>query len=148
MSTRKVSQRGWFERVALVASLGSMILGCTTLIQEDFDGYEASEKKGPARADGGDGAEGSAGSAGSAGDTGVLSGACTDGVLNGDETALDCGGTCDPCNAGAACRWAGDCVTGVCAQAVCQAPTCFDFVTNGTESDTDCGGDVCRTSAA
>lgn len=42
---------------------------------------------------------------------------CTDGLKNGDETGIDCGGsTCDPC------------------------PTCTDGLLNGDETGVDCGG--------
>lgn len=41
---------------------------------------------------------------------------CTDGIQNGSETDIDCGGSCAPC------------------------PTCSDGIQNGTESGIDCGG--------
>ncbi len=42
---------------------------------------------------------------------------CTDGVQNGNETGVDCGGDCAPC------------------------PTCDDGIQNGNETGVDCGGD-------
>lgn len=46
---------------------------------------------------------------------------CANGVLDGDETAIDCGGpTCDPCQAGAVCLAARDCVSGACALGFCE----------------------------
>lgn len=42
---------------------------------------------------------------------------CTDGVQNGNETGVDCGGDCAPC------------------------PTCTDGIQNGNETGVDCGGD-------
>ncbi|MEO0732138.1 MAG: cohesin domain-containing protein, partial [Bacteroidota bacterium] len=42
---------------------------------------------------------------------------CMDGIQNGNETGVDCGGDCDPC------------------------PTCDDGVRNGNETGVDCGGD-------
>ncbi len=42
---------------------------------------------------------------------------CTNGVLDGDETDVDCGGSCVAC------------------------PTCTDGIQNGTETGIDCGGD-------
>lgn len=30
---------------------------------------------------------------------------CTDGIQNGDETGIDCGGSCDPCEVGIQGRW-------------------------------------------
>ena len=45
---------------------------------------------------------------------------CTDGIMNGDETWIDCGGTvCNPC------------------------PPCGDGVMNGNETGVDCGGPDC-----
>lgn len=41
---------------------------------------------------------------------------CTDGIQNGDETGIDCGGGCDAC------------------------PTCTDGIQNGDETGVDCGG--------
>jgi hypothetical protein len=48
---------------------------------------------------------------------------CDDGVQNGDETGVDCGGSCAAC------------------------PTCFDGIQNGDETGVDCGGScgVCPT---
>ncbi len=66
---------------------------------------------------------------------------CTDGVLNGTETGVDCGGpTCSSCVPGQGCLVAGDCDSGVCTGNICQAPTCVDGVQNGSETDVDCGG--------
>jgi hypothetical protein len=40
---------------------------------------------------------------------------CGDTIKNGDETAIDCGGSaCTPCLDGYACRTAGDCLSGTC----------------------------------
>src|SRR5690606_27722391 len=41
--------------------------------------------------------------------------ACDDGLHNGDETDVDCGGSCGACPDGAGCLGGGDCVSGVCA---------------------------------
>ncbi|RLB48583.1 MAG: hypothetical protein DRJ42_22885 [Deltaproteobacteria bacterium] len=66
---------------------------------------------------------------------------CGDGVLNGVETDLDCGGgSCLACTVGQTCLAGPDCDTGVCTGGVCQAPTCTDGVSNGTETGRDCGG--------
>lgn len=51
-----------------------------------------------------------------------LSPRCDDGRRNGDEAAVDCGGSCDACEA---------------------EPTCRDGVQNGDEAGIDCGG-ACR----
>ncbi len=47
---------------------------------------------------------------------------CTDGVQNGNETDVDCGGgTCPPCNPGQKCDVGGDCVGDNC-DITCQCP--------------------------
>jgi cysteine-rich repeat protein len=74
--------------------------------------------------------------------------ACDDKKLDGDETDLDCGGSCSPaaaCADGLKCKVGADCKSGVCADdgnggLACQAATCDDKVLNGDETDTDCGG--------
>ncbi len=64
-----------------------------------------------------------------------------DGVKNGDETDVDCGGLAAPaCDDGKTCKIAGDCVSGVCTAGVCQAPSPTDGVKNGDETGKDCGG--------
>jgi hypothetical protein len=48
---------------------------------------------------------------------------CNDGIQNGDETGIDCGGPdCDPCSV---------------------PPTCTDGIQNGNETGVDCGGSDC-----
>jgi hypothetical protein len=76
---------------------------------------------------------------------------CGDGVKNGNETDIDCGGsTCPPCPTGNHCALPADCQSGVCSPSIttpmpmlpltCQAATCTDGVKNGTETSVDCGG--------
>jgi formylglycine-generating enzyme required for sulfatase activity len=65
---------------------------------------------------------------------------CVDGVQNGAESDLDCGGSCPPCAAGAGCQSASDCQSGVCLGGACQAPSCADGVKNGAELGVDCAG--------
>lgn len=66
---------------------------------------------------------------------------CDDGVKNGDETGVDCGGSCDACPACDDGKQNGD-ETGVdCGGTSCSAcPTCDDGVMNGDETGVDCGG--------
>lgn len=65
---------------------------------------------------------------------------CCDQVQNGDETDLDCGGTCPGCADGKMCGDGNDCTSLVCLMSVCQVPTCTDTVKNDKETDVDCGG--------
>jgi hypothetical protein len=68
---------------------------------------------------------------------------CFDRVLDGDETDLDCGGSCQPCPGAARCAVAGDCQTATCEPAgTCAQPTCSDGIRDGFEQGVDCGG-VC-----
>ncbi len=78
---------------------------------------------------------------------------CFDGIQNGDESAIDCGGSvCGVCKVEATCS---DGVlngneSGIdCGGPDCElcAPTCTDGLLNGDETDIDCGGpdcDVCQ----
>jgi hypothetical protein len=74
---------------------------------------------------------------------------CTDGVKNGGETDVDCGGlTCAPCGIGHTCTGNNDCENGNCDSGVCvlpppPPPTCVDGLKNGGETDIDCGGPSC-----
>jgi hypothetical protein len=81
---------------------------------------------------------------------------CADGVRNGVETDVDCGGgnsggaTCDRCAVGQTCQVAGDCQSGICPASTlhCAAPSCWDGVKNGSETGVDCGGGGCAGCAA
>jgi len=65
-----------------------------------------------------------------------------DGVKNGGETGVDCGGTHpDKCGVGQGCLSGDDCQSLVCDDAKkCAAPSYDDKVKNGNETDVDCGG--------
>ena len=70
---------------------------------------------------------------------------CDDGIQNGDETGVDCGGSNCP-----ACPSCNDGIqngneTGVdCGGSDCPpCPTCFDGIQNGDEEGVDCGGSNC-----
>jgi hypothetical protein len=81
-----------------------------------------------------------AGAAGSAGSGGHAA-SCRDGVLNGDEMGVDCGGrSCPACLSGNACTNPVQCTHYVCADGVCQPARCDDGVRNGDEEGVDCGG--------
>lgn len=71
-----------------------------------------------------------------------VSAQCGDGDKNGDETDVDCGGSCPPCTEGQDCEVGSDCTSGVCSGGAkkCAPPVCGDGVKNGSETDVDCGG--------
>lgn len=52
-------------------------------------------------------------------------GLCDDGVRNGDESDVDCGGRCEACPVGAACRASSDCASEQCVDAVCCESACL-----------------------
>lgn len=64
---------------------------------------------------------------------------CFDRVRDGDETGVDCGGTCRVCTAGQTCSAPSDCESGACENGVCGAPSCSNGVRDGIETDVDCG---------
>jgi len=71
---------------------------------------------------------------------------CADGVKDGSETDVDCGGgTCAACAVGKDCKEARDCASTVCdiGSGACVASTCDDQVKDGSETDVDCGGGIC-----
>jgi len=70
---------------------------------------------------------------------------CSDGVNDGDETGVDCGGSCALACAGTVCTAGWQCKSSVCGNGVCASAsaTCTNGVWDGDESDVDCGGSVC-----
>jgi hypothetical protein len=79
----------------------------------------------------------------------ATSATCSDGLLNQDETDVDCGGSaCPVCSPGGACVDAGDCSTNYCDPSTdtCEVEsvgTCGDGLWNQDETDVDCGGASC-----
>ena len=76
---------------------------------------------------------------------------CTDGIQNGNETGVDCGGPdCDPCVVPPTCddgiqngnETGVDCGGPDCDPCVVP-PTCDDGIQNGDETGVDCGGSSC-----
>lgn len=78
-------------------------------------------------------------------DAGPPRGGCADGVQNGSETDIDCGGgLCTGCAPGGGCVVPTDCEDGLCGVRLrCLEPTCMDRTHNGAETDVDCGGPDC-----
>ncbi len=63
------------------------------------------------------------------------------GLRDGDETDVDCGGSVSPkCKDGKTCSGDMNCESNSCLGGVCAAPRGDDGIKNGDESDVDCGG--------
>ena len=52
---------------------------------------------------------------------------CADDVQNGDETGVDCGGSCLACPLGSGCSSPSDCDSHICEAAVCGSPKCEEY---------------------
>lgn len=73
---------------------------------------------------------------------------CSDGIRNGSETGVDCGGSCLRCATGQPCQVAADCASARCAGGLCA--TCAadaDCATSGAECRCDTGSGVCYNNA-
>ncbi|HET9990132.1 MAG TPA: hypothetical protein VFQ65_16490 [Kofleriaceae bacterium] len=68
---------------------------------------------------------------------------CHDRVQDGDETDVDCGGSCHACSGGAGCALAADCQSATCSAGTCAAASCSDDVQDGFETSVDCGDRAC-----
>ncbi|MBI2176619.1 thrombospondin type 3 repeat-containing protein [Candidatus Woesearchaeota archaeon] len=67
--------------------------------------------------------------------------ACSDKLKDGDESDVDCGGSCSSkCPNGKACTSGPDCKSAYCVSGACKAGSCTDSYMNQDESDVDCGG--------
>jgi len=73
-----------------------------------------------------------------------LSSSCFDGIKNGDESDIDCGGSCRNCGDGKDCNSNTDCTSQLCDATtnVCVTNPCFNQIKDDNETDVDCGG-VC-----
>jgi sulfatase-modifying factor enzyme 1 len=80
---------------------------------------------------------------GGQGATGGVGPSCSDMMLNGNETDVDCGGICEPCEDGQMCMGPADCVSNQCDNMICTSASCSDTMQNGNETDVDCGGADC-----
>lgn len=73
---------------------------------------------------------------------------CANGVKDGDEGGIDCGGSCpNLCPNDSPCNVNEDCVNGFCNAGKCDDAACDDKVKNGAEGDVDCGA-TCPTQCA
>lgn len=69
---------------------------------------------------------------------------CTDGRKNGDESDVDCGGSCAAgagatCATGKGCASGPDCKSGLCEGNLCAPPLCSNGRLDPGETDVDCG---------
>ena len=117
------------RRAVVYGGLVLLSVGCTT------SGVDELSSGGPRRHGGGAGAamldagpdaRGSTG--GGAGASDGSPGTCNDGRKNGNETDIDCGGSCRGCVAGSTCIAATDCETAACDANVCRAASCSNGV--------------------
>lgn len=72
----------------------------------------------------------------------IRSGSCSDGLKNGQESDVDCGGVCPAkCSKDKECKAGADCASGLCMNSVCKNPTCSPndgCVVNCVPHDSDC----------
>jgi len=55
--------------------------------------------------------------------------ACDDGIISGDESGIDCGGSCPGCDPGDSCHSDEDCLTSGCSDTKCRYPvSCVDVL--------------------
>ncbi|MFT4311221.1 MAG: hypothetical protein ACMXX7_01190 [Candidatus Woesearchaeota archaeon] len=68
---------------------------------------------------------------------------CFNEIKDGDETDVDCGGSCPSCSVGSVCSINSDCDSNFCSFGRCVEATCSDGFLNQDETDIDCGGSSC-----
>ena len=69
---------------------------------------------------------------------------CNDQIKNGNETDIDCGGSCGKCNIGQACNLNAECDESNCIDGTCTPFDCDNGKVGQLETDVDCGGGMCR----
>lgn len=65
---------------------------------------------------------------------------CHDGIRDGEESDVDCGGSCRACTTNKTCGAPTDCDSEQCDAGLCGLPSCTDGLRDGFETDVDCGG--------
>jgi hypothetical protein len=129
----------WFRARALwraATALFALGSGCGYEVFEGLATDRGSISGDDAGGDGGSGRDG-----GICDDASCAPPSCRNDDLDGNESAVDCGGGCPRCEDGVACNTPLDCKSLVCdASGHCAAPRCDDRTKNGQETDTDCGG--------
>jgi len=68
---------------------------------------------------------------------------CTNGELDGSETDVDCGGSCDQCAGGQICKVAGDCTTTFCVSGICCDAACTDICNSCVGANTSLADGTC-----
>ena len=71
--------------------------------------------------------------------TGEVPPTCSDGVQGEDETDVDCGGSCEPCDNGQGCAVPEDCSSETCEDGSCVSPTCGNGTIEAGEACDDAG---------
>jgi len=121
---------------AFLATFGSVVIACSSSTNDTAQGDFATgvsttlPDSGPPPSD-------------SVGATGgpTVSASAIDGIKNGDESDVDCGGAAAPkCAAGKQCNSAADCADNACNQGTCVTASGQDGIQNNDETDIDCGG--------
>lgn len=121
----KLGSRGVGTLAACLVGLGSLVQGGCSADPCVDDGFFQSSNEDCAK---------------------LLRSACLDGKRNGDESDIDCGGSCGPCAEGRRCEHNSDCESENCEGNLCVPgknpvnAACDDGRRNGDETDIDCGG--------
>ncbi|AKT43044.1 uncharacterized protein CMC5_072710 [Chondromyces crocatus] len=89
---------------------------------------------------GGAGGSGGASTGGGGSGAGPVALHCFNGTKDGNETDVDCGGSCARCDDGLACSVPSDCASRRCQGGSCVPASCGNGVLDGDETDIDCGG--------
>jgi formylglycine-generating enzyme required for sulfatase activity len=130
--------------MSLLAVLGLVACTSSSADAPEPPGFDLTASAGAGGSSGASDGNGMPGTGTGAG-TGPTAARSDDGIKNGTETDVDCGGAgagVPRCADARACGAATDCTSGVCEPAArtCAAPSATDGVKNADETDVDCGG--------